>query len=130
MVDPDISSLPVHILPITLPLMLTSENHGINNTDGVHPLTPWVQSNLVSLLPLQNFESRTGAQVALGNVGTIFWDAFVEQMRSDGREIGSVQFKAFSRGFFMAYFEHISQKDNSQAQGSVVKTMISKQICL
>ena len=35
-----------------------------------------------------------------------------------------------SRGFFLAYFEHISQKDNSQAQGSVVKTMISKQICL
>ena len=68
--------------------------------------------------------------MALGNVRTIFWDAFVEQMRSDGREIGSVQFKDFSRGFFMAYFEHISQKDNSQAQGSVVKTMISKQICL
>ena len=81
-----------------------------------------------------SFQARapcpTGCSIRNFAFNTAERTSFVEQMRSDRRDIGSVQFKDLSRGFFMAYFEHISQKDNSQAQGSVVKTMISKQICL
>ena len=66
--------------------------------------------------------------MALGNVGTIFWDAFVEQMRSDGREIGSVQFKDFIRGFFMAYFEHISQKDSKKARSRKEKYGVARAV--
>ena len=73
--------------------MLTSINDGIADTNVVHPQTHVVQSHLVSLLPLTVFESSTCTAVVVANIRDIFWDAFVEQIRSDGRDIGSVQLK-------------------------------------
>ena len=130
MVDPHISSPLEHILPTMLPVISISENHGSNDSNGMHSLTPWMQSIFLSLLPVEDLKSRTGAAVVVDNIGSIFWDAFELQMHSDGREIGSCQFKDISRGFLMGYYDNISGKDQSQAPGSVFATMIQAQTCL
>jgi hypothetical protein len=130
MVDRHNSYTSEHILPSTTPLIVGRENRGSDELDLRHPQDHLRHPIFVQLLPVEVLESRTGAAVVLGNIGDIFWYAFVEQMRSEGRDIGSFQLKNISRGFFMAFYEHISKKEDSQAQGSVIRSMIANQTCL
>ena len=130
MVDPHISSPSEHILPTMLPAISISENHCSDDSNGMHSLTPWMQSIFVSLLPVEDLKSRTLAPVVVENIRNILWDAFELQMRSTGLEIGSCQLKDISRGFLMGYYNNICGKDHLQTPGSVFATMIKAQTCL
>ena len=107
--------------------MSVSENHGNIESGPIQTLTHQIHSIFITLSPLTVLESRTGAAVVVENIRTIFWDDCEKQMRSLGRPIDSFKVQDLSRGFFLGYFEHIHEKDKSQAQALVMKTMISQQ---
>ena len=73
--------------------MSISENHGSDDSEVRHSQTHLLQSIFISLEPVLDLKSRTGASVVVENIGTIFWDAFEQKMRLDGRDIGSFQLK-------------------------------------
>ena len=114
----------------TPPLMSTSENHGSTESCLVQTQTHQVHPIFITLSLLDVLESRTGAAVVLENIGSIFWDDCEKQMRSLGRDMDSFKVQDLSRGMFIAYFEHIHNKDKLQAQALVMKTMIAQQTFL
>ena len=130
MVDPHIFSALEHTLPKMPPLMSISENHGSDDSEVRHSQTHLLQSIFISLEPVLDLKSRTGANVVVENIRTIFWDAFEQKMRLDGRDIGSFQLKDVSRGFLMGYYDNICEKDILQAPAKVFITMIEAQTCL
>ena len=67
-----------HTLPQMPEQILSAENISSSKLDWEHPQSHRVHSIFVSLLPLEELRSHTGAAVIVENIRCILWDTLVE----------------------------------------------------